>query len=72
MRRPATITKDCTVQRYTSLGDPHATLHLQRGTQVRILHPIAEQDGFIDCVACLTPNGFTVVVPNNLVEESML
>lgn len=72
MTRQATITKDCTVHRYTSLGDPHATLHLKRGTQVRILHPIAKQDGFIDCVACLTANGSTVVIPNNLVEESML
>ncbi len=72
MTRQATITKDCTVQRYTSLGDPHATLHLRRGTQVRILHPIGEQDGFVDCVACLTFNGNTVVIPNNLVEESML
>jgi len=49
-----------------------ATITKDCTVQVRILHPIAEQDGFIDCVACLTPNGFTVVVPNNLVEESML
>ncbi len=72
MTRQATITKDCTVRRHTSIGDPLATLHLKKGTQVEILHAASEQDGYIDSMMCKTPNCFLVVVPNNLVEESML
>ena len=72
MSRPAIITKDCTVRRHTSMGDPMATLHLKKGTQVEILHEASEQDGYIDSLMCKTPNCFLVVVPNDLVQEYML